>query len=417
MPKEGERSRHQGTGEPIEFRNGQWQPLDYDTKMIEYQPGQYRTTDVEDYDDCRFEDPYDVFCDLISRKFIDLNVERGEARQLRDYKTGRKLETPLLIRPVRKKRKKKRGKYDYLRVKVWGGPETIRRVCVRLHVLVWSIVNGPVPDWKEIHHMSGNTADNGITNLEALTRQEHVKVGKATGAHKQAERGISRDDPVVAEIKQLRADRVSVVKMEEQTGLSRETCRQIANDTYKYREPTDDPADLPCDQVKSCGDVAGEDPVSPEQESLVMAEPDSDDDEIEVSEGSIREAALKAKRRESERREEERREAALESDRRELRRRLLAEAEQARSGTFFQAMQSGHAQEKLPQLRDAVLEELRENWDGRWAFDVKESADGDWSRFMIAVAQRVGGSEEELKDFRIRKQFQFYLVMARRAVP
>jgi hypothetical protein len=209
--------------------------------MVECWSGQRRTTDVEDYDDCRYANPYSVFSHLILQKFIDLNVNRGTATQLRDFKIGRELEKSLPIPQVQRKR----GGYYWLGVEVWGSFRETREVWVEMHKLVYyTAVCGKMRpgEWlifkrtKEIHHKDGDKSHNGIGNLVALTPEEHQKVGKETGVHKQTERGISRDDPIVAEIKQLRAAGLSYRKIEEQTGLNRETCRLIDVDEYRFRE-------------------------------------------------------------------------------------------------------------------------------------------------------------------------------------
>jgi hypothetical protein len=100
------------------------------------------------------------------------------------------------------------------------------------------------------------------------------------------------------------------------------------------------------------------------------------------------------------------------------------QSERDRSGTFFQAMKQDRAGKNLQQLRDAVLLELGENWDGQWAFDVKRGGNDywtfdvetDWNRFVLAVALRVGGSAEELGDVVIRNQFKDWLLIARRTL-
>jgi hypothetical protein len=210
--------------------------------MVEYEPGKWRSADVQNYDDCMWPSSYSVFSDLIYSKFIDLNLTTGTATQLRDYKTGRELEKPLPIRQI------ECDDYYCLEVEVWGSPKTTRTVRMRVHDLVYrvaNISNMTYDEWvchmhgKQIHHKDGDTSHNWISNLVALTPDEHRKVGKKTGAHKQTERGISRDDPVVTRIKELSASGLSSRKIEKQTGISYRTICKIIADTYKYREPSE----------------------------------------------------------------------------------------------------------------------------------------------------------------------------------
>lgn len=45
----------------------------------------------------------------------------------------------------------------------------------RLHVYVWELHNGPVPDGYDIHHIDHNKDNNSIENLAAVQRSEHHK--------------------------------------------------------------------------------------------------------------------------------------------------------------------------------------------------------------------------------------------------
>jgi hypothetical protein len=210
-------------------------------KMVEYAPGKYRTADVVEYSHRL--GPMGAFICLIYWRFIALDVETGTATQLRDFTTGRELEKPVRMEPVWKR--------GYLRLKAklpCSDTKTgLADVLVRVHCLVYSQVHGGIPYGHQIHHKDGNRAHNGHANLEARTPADHHKVGKQTGAHKrpQNQSRYSRNDPVVAKIKQLRAAGLSEEKIAEQIGCSRSTCRRIILDTYPYRE--DDPAGSPAE--------------------------------------------------------------------------------------------------------------------------------------------------------------------------
>jgi hypothetical protein len=53
---------------------------------------------------------------------------------------------------------------------------TFGRVVAGVHVLVWMNAHGPVPPGKEIHHINGDSRDNRIENLMAVTRLEHRRL-------------------------------------------------------------------------------------------------------------------------------------------------------------------------------------------------------------------------------------------------
>ena len=62
----------------------------------------------------------------------------------------------------------------YLSVILYKGskPKTIR-----VHRLVWSSFNGPIPDGYEINHIDENKQNNRLDNLNLMTRRENVKWG------------------------------------------------------------------------------------------------------------------------------------------------------------------------------------------------------------------------------------------------
>lgn len=45
----------------------------------------------------------------------------------------------------------------------------------RLHVFVWELHNGPVPDGYDIHHIDHDKDNNSIENLTAIRREDHRK--------------------------------------------------------------------------------------------------------------------------------------------------------------------------------------------------------------------------------------------------
>jgi hypothetical protein len=64
--------------------------------------------------------------------------------------------------------------------------------------------------------------------------------------------------------------------------------------------------------------------------------------------------------------------------------------------------------EFLQELQEAMLLELNENRNGKWDFD-----DDSWSRFMLAVIQRLGGSEEDLNTLEKLLNVERWLDIAR----
>jgi hypothetical protein len=214
---------------------------------------------------------------LINSKFIDLNHLTGEAHQLRDYKTGKDLEKPLLIPQI------KQGGDYYLEVKVWGRSMETRIVRVKAHKLIYDIAvksNMKSDEWarhsqgKEIHHKDGNHANNRISDLEMLTPEEHREKGKQTGAHKQPKSEYSKDDLVVAEVFQLHTEGLPSRKIGEKTGVHYKTCQRMIAGTYRYRESTDDPMSPACQSEIEV----------PEKRSSDMADSDIDDDDIDHEE-------------------------------------------------------------------------------------------------------------------------------------
>ena len=56
-----------------------------------------------------------------------------------------------------------------------GGYKTFR-----IHRLIWTIVNGEIPNGMEINHIDENKENNSITNLNLMTHIENCNWGKNT---------------------------------------------------------------------------------------------------------------------------------------------------------------------------------------------------------------------------------------------
>jgi hypothetical protein len=55
---------------------------------------------------------------------------------------------------------------------------------VRLHRLVWERAQGPIPEGFHVHHINGDSGNNALSNLDAVSRSDHLgKIhGPASGA-------------------------------------------------------------------------------------------------------------------------------------------------------------------------------------------------------------------------------------------
>jgi hypothetical protein len=62
---------------------------------------------------------------------------------------------------------------------------------IRMHRLVWELVNGPVPDDMDIDHINSNRLDNRVANLRLATRSQNL--AHRTGyENKTGYRGVAR---------------------------------------------------------------------------------------------------------------------------------------------------------------------------------------------------------------------------------
>lgn len=58
--------------------------------------------------------------------------------------------------------------------KLYRGERYFSRGCKRLHVVVWSHFNGPVPKGYHVHHKNEDPTDNRIENLELVLARQHL---------------------------------------------------------------------------------------------------------------------------------------------------------------------------------------------------------------------------------------------------
>ena len=95
----------------------------------------------------------------------------------------------------------------------------------------------------EVDHKNRIKDQNGISNLQSLTPQQHIDRNKQTGVYRNSsnEPQISEDDPRVPRIKELKAAGVSYREIENQTGILYVTCFKIVKGTYNFKESKPEP--------------------------------------------------------------------------------------------------------------------------------------------------------------------------------
>lgn len=53
---------------------------------------------------------------------------------------------------------------------------SVGHTTILMHKYVWEYYNGKIPKGYEVHHIDGDRANNDISNLQLLTREEHKKL-------------------------------------------------------------------------------------------------------------------------------------------------------------------------------------------------------------------------------------------------
>ena len=53
---------------------------------------------------------------------------------------------------------------------------SVGHTTILMHKYVWEYYNGKIPSGYDIHHIDGNKANNDISNLQLLTREEHKRL-------------------------------------------------------------------------------------------------------------------------------------------------------------------------------------------------------------------------------------------------
>lgn len=181
-----------------------------------------------------------LFLTLVEKRFIevDLDIPRKEQPvviQRRDFRNGDILDYPQVIIPEIKNGRR------YLTVTVDSYPGEPWVVKVRLSRFIYTLVKGHIPRGMEIHHRDRNVCDNHPDNLEAVNKQEHVKINRDTGVHKHLKNQpmLRREDLVVKRVYALKESgltlRPIVVKLrEEEIMVSLSTVQRLVAGTYPF---------------------------------------------------------------------------------------------------------------------------------------------------------------------------------------
>jgi len=61
------------------------------------------------------------------------------------------------------------------------GLVTINKKTYRVHRLIWTFFNGPIPNGLQINHKDGDKLNNNLANLELMTYQENLDHAILTG--------------------------------------------------------------------------------------------------------------------------------------------------------------------------------------------------------------------------------------------
>ena len=63
----------------------------------------------------------------------------------------------------------------------------------RVHVQVWTEVNGPIPKGYVVDHINGDIHDNSLSNLRLATVSENIRNSKISVSNKTGIKGVSWD--------------------------------------------------------------------------------------------------------------------------------------------------------------------------------------------------------------------------------
>jgi hypothetical protein len=143
----------------------------------------------------------------------------GNVRSWKNAQYGKR-SSPKIIKPI-----VTRG--GYLCVHLHAG-KVVRTE--RVHRLVLSAFNGPIPDGMDVAHMDGVKTNNRLTNLRAATRAENesdkLRHGTDCRGEKQWQAKLTCES--VCEIRRLISSGLSCVEIGRKFGVSRASIRSIA---------------------------------------------------------------------------------------------------------------------------------------------------------------------------------------------
>lgn len=68
-----------------------------------------------------------------------------------------------------------------------------KAISAAAHRVIWSLLNGPIPDGMEINHKNGNPGDNRPSNLEVVTHAQNATHGWKLRKEKDRKRPVTAD--------------------------------------------------------------------------------------------------------------------------------------------------------------------------------------------------------------------------------
>lgn len=104
-------------------------------------------------------------------ELVRLGVFRVDAESGKVWRVARISRDGSVI-PIRRRRAENVGGGGYLRI-TWRDGDTIRQVMA--HRLIWAVVNGHIPPYLQIDHISMRRRDNRLQNLELVSQSENIK--------------------------------------------------------------------------------------------------------------------------------------------------------------------------------------------------------------------------------------------------
>lgn len=150
----------------------------------------------------------DAVLEMIRQGVIEVRLD-GTVWKLRN------LNAMPLAAPRRVETKSKRG---YLVVKVCIAN---KQFALSAHRLVWTVVNGPIPDGLDVNHKDGDRTNNSPSNLELLSRGDnHRHAYRELGRPLASSMPAPKLESMIEPAKELRAQGLSFREIGDRLGIS-----------------------------------------------------------------------------------------------------------------------------------------------------------------------------------------------------